>query len=127
MKKKRLLLAAALIVAMTGSSRLSAKTGPNGTDPRPFYVMARSTAPFKGDTTQRSRVTDNAYLIYLKSGDHPAGPTQRCRAGWTNGRLTAPVRALALFRSGRRMRLLSCHDASTLGAIFGGRMNNRTA
>jgi len=42
MKKKLLLLAVALIVAMTGSSRLSANTGPNGTNPRPFYVMAHN-------------------------------------------------------------------------------------
>jgi HYR domain len=42
MKKRLLLLAAALIVAMTGSSRLSANTGPNGTNPRPFYVMAHN-------------------------------------------------------------------------------------
>jgi len=42
MKKRLLLLAAAFIVAMTGSSRLSANSGPNGTDPRPFYVMAHN-------------------------------------------------------------------------------------
>src|SRR5207244_6444512 len=42
MKKKLLLLAVALIVAMTGSSRVSANTGPNGTNPRPFYVMAHN-------------------------------------------------------------------------------------
>jgi HYR domain len=42
MKKKLLLLSAALVVAMTGSSRLSATTNPNGTRPRPFYVMAHN-------------------------------------------------------------------------------------
>ena len=34
MKKTSLLLAVALVAAMTGSSRLSANTGPNGTKPR---------------------------------------------------------------------------------------------
>jgi hypothetical protein len=42
MIKKVLLLAVALALAVAGAARLSAQTGPNGTDPRPFYVIGHN-------------------------------------------------------------------------------------
>lgn len=42
MNKKVLLSAAAMAMALAGAARLSAQTGLNGTDARPFYVMAHN-------------------------------------------------------------------------------------
>ncbi len=42
MIKKLLLLTAALYLALSGPARLAAQTGLNGTDARPFYVMAHN-------------------------------------------------------------------------------------
>jgi len=42
MIKKVLLMTAALYMALSGPARLAAQTGLNGTDARPFYVMARN-------------------------------------------------------------------------------------
>src|SRR5438034_10310449 len=42
MIKKLLLFAVALALAGAGAARLSAQTGPNGTNPRPFYVVGHN-------------------------------------------------------------------------------------
>lgn len=42
MMKKLPLFAIALLLAVAGAARLSAETGPNGTNPRPFYVIGHN-------------------------------------------------------------------------------------
>jgi hypothetical protein len=42
MTKKWLLCLSTMMVALTSVTRVSAQTGPNGTDPRPFYVVAHN-------------------------------------------------------------------------------------
>lgn len=42
MIKKLPLFAVALVLAVAGAARLSAQNGPNGTNPRPFYVIAHN-------------------------------------------------------------------------------------
>jgi hypothetical protein len=42
MIKKLLLSIVALVLALEGGARLSAQTGPNGTNPRPFWVVAHN-------------------------------------------------------------------------------------
>jgi hypothetical protein len=42
MIKKSILFAVALALALAGAVRLSAQTGPNGTNPRPFYVIGHN-------------------------------------------------------------------------------------
>ncbi len=42
MIKKVQLFAVASILAVVGAAGLSAQTGPNGTNPRPFYVASRA-------------------------------------------------------------------------------------
>ena len=42
MIKKLSLFAAALLLAVAGAARLSAQNGPNGTNPRPFYVVGHN-------------------------------------------------------------------------------------
>ena len=42
MFKKLPLLAVALVLAVAGAARLSAQNGPNGTNPRPFYVIGHN-------------------------------------------------------------------------------------
>jgi hypothetical protein len=42
MIKKLVLFAVALVLAVVGAARLSAQNGPNGTNPRPFYVIGHN-------------------------------------------------------------------------------------
>ena len=80
MIKKLLLFAVAIVAALTGAARLSAQTGLNGTNARPFYVMGHNPNTLD-DALSAMEGTSTSLLAKLQTALAKVQANDTARAG----------------------------------------------